>query len=147
MSEPTACKAFLPCFAAVEQRERQTPQPQPQQRPQRNSSTTSHQPGLPWPMSEGIQARTLTPTAAPKHSDSSTQSSIQANQQQRRRTPNSQPFSLRGGKPGAILVEAYAKILPKRTPQSSDKLQVEYTQFLVSPSSLSSSISFGLFSP
>ena len=53
----------------------------------------------------------------------------------RLRTTDSSSSSIRASKPqvGALLVEAYGKIVPKQRDFSADKVLFEYAKFLVSP--------------
>jgi hypothetical protein len=53
----------------------------------------------------------------------------------RLQTTDSSSSSIRASKPqvGALLVEAYGKIVPKQRGFSADKVLFEYAKFLVSP--------------
>jgi hypothetical protein len=99
------------------------------------TKTTRQQqlPELPWSMSEGIQGKKDREQLEQQIKiDSEGSSSGTAH---RLRTTDSSSSSIRASKPqvGALLVEAYGKIVPKQRGFSADKVLFEYAKFLVSP--------------
>jgi hypothetical protein len=90
-------------------------------------------PRLPWSMSEGIQGKKDREQLEQEIKIESEGSS--SGTAHRLQTTDSSSSSIRASKPqvGALLVEAYGKIVPKQRGFSADKVLFEYAKFLVSP--------------
>jgi len=86
-------------------------------------------------MSEGSQAKNhrQPPQQHPNNNKSASANSSQAETISK----TSATATVRAGQPqiGALLVEAYGKIVPKRTGFSAENVLLEYAKFLVSTSS------------
>jgi hypothetical protein len=89
-------------------------------------------PELPWSMSEGIQGKKDREQQEQHIKNSERSGSGTAHRLQ---TTDSSSSSIRASKPqvGALLVEAYGKIVPKQRGFPANKVLFEYAKFLVSP--------------